>query len=482
MTKINSSLKEMAQLSIERPFDCIIVGGGSAGMTMARTLIDHNPELRIIILEAGDAPFLTHISNTELRYSRSLSGNIRNQTAYNQRNANGENFGPFYGCLGGRGLFWNGSSPRFREHDFENWPKELDLNSNYDWAEREFRVNTMLGQTRLAKNIINNINENTNLSAIPGPFAVDYTSNEIGSLRAGIASGFSLFFRGIGQAIFDDNVRICINSFVTEIIHNGQKTSGVKVKEKNTEEVYKLNGRSVVLAAGGIESIVLVLKSKIPDKSGRIGRGIQEHLFYDCWFDGLHHYEKTPDTAVVFVPSSSRTSEQWELHAPGRSLFTIDNDDGWNPDETERYRIMIRSFCATDKNSDNWIELNPSDDLGGAIVHFSYSVDDERRKKQTLKNATALAHALNLEPIGDAVDDPDRFRAAGSSYHEACGLDMGTDANSSVTDINGEFHQMSNLISADAASFPEIGATNPHLTIVALANHKGIHLAKQLTN
>ncbi|MDO5981590.1 GMC oxidoreductase [Flavivirga spongiicola] len=482
MTKLNSSLEEVSRHSEQQPFDCIIVGGGSAGMTMARSINDTNPDLNILILEAGAAPFLTHISNTELRYARSLASNVRNQTAYNQKLSDGSNFGTFYGCLGGRGLFWNGASPRFRSHDLQNWPEEIDLNPHYGWAESEFRVNTGLGQTALANNIISRINSGTDLKAEAGPFAVDYDTDKVGSLRAGIASGFSLFFRGLAQDIFDDKIQICINSFVHELIHDNNKVSGVLVSETGQGEKLQIHGRSVVLAGGGIESILLALKSNLPDDSGRIGFGLQEHLFYDCWFNGTHLYQNNPDTAIVYIPSSSLTSEQWELHAPGRSLFTLDNGEDWDPQNTEPYRIMIRSFCGTDKNANNRVELGDSSKLGGSIVYFDYTDDDNRRKDQMLKNAKQIQRSLNLEVVGDlAVDSPERFRPPGSSYHEAGGLDMGKDPKNSVTNTDGAFHKIENLISADAASFPEIGATNPHLTIVAVARHKGIQLAKTLS-
>ena len=484
MTKLNAQINDLAGESETEPFDCVIVGGGSSGMTLARTLSDKNSNLRIVILEAGSSPFLTHISNTELRYSRNLERNVRNQTAYNQTLANGENFGTFYSCLGGRGLFWNGASPRFRAHDFTNWPSGLNLNSAYDWAESEFRVTTSVGQTPLARSIINAINTNTNLKAEPGPFAVDYAADNVGALRAGIASGFSLFFRGAGDAIMNDHIQIATNAFAEEIIHTNGEATAVVVRDGTSTETHAIKCRSVALAAGGIESILLAQKSNLPDDSGRIGWGLQEHLFYDCWFNGVHLYQSNqPDTAIVYLPSTTLTSEQWELHAPGRSLWTLDSKEGWSPNPEERYRVMIRSFCATDKAANNYVEPVTGSGIGGAKVHWKYTDDDRRRQEQILKHAVQIKESMNLDVVGDlAVDSIERFRAPGSSYHEAGGLDMGTNPITSVTNIHGEFHKISNIINVDAASFPEIGATNPHLTIVALAHYKGLHLANKLSS
>ena len=54
------------------------------------------------------------------------------------------------------------------------------------------------------------------------------------------------------------------------------------------------------------------------------------------------------------------------------------------------------------------------------------------------------------------------------------------DPNASVTAPDGRFHTAPELVCADAAAFPRIGATNPHLTIVAIARRKARLLADRL--
>ncbi len=57
---------------------------------------------------------------------------------------------------------------------------------------------------------------------------------------------------------------------------------------------------------------------------------------------------------------------------------------------------------------------------------------------------------------------------------------MGEDAATSVTDPAGRFHQISNLMAADAATWPAISASNPHLTIAAMARRKAVLLSQRL--
>src|SRR5687768_5395743 len=190
---------DVARAAADKPFDVIIVGGGSAGMTSAVPLVEAG--LKVALLEAGPAPFLAHVTNTDLRFAPELGRALRNVTRYMPGLASGGTFGNNYGCLGGRGLFWNGAAPRYSDDDFSGWPiGAADLADDYAWAEREFRVSTSMGRTPIAQRIIGKLNS-AGLAAEPGPFAADIDDIFVGRLSAGIASGFGLFFRHCGNAV-----------------------------------------------------------------------------------------------------------------------------------------------------------------------------------------------------------------------------------------------------------------------------------------
>src|SRR5437762_12645142 len=56
----------------------------------------------------------------------------------------------------------------------------------------------------------------------------------------------------------------------------------------------------------------------------------------------------------------------------------------------------------------------------------------------------------------------------GTTHHESGTLWMG-DPGSSVTDVNGRFHHVTNAYVAGPALFPTMGSANPTLTAVSLA-------------
>lgn len=477
-TLFDTSPDQLAADSAKLPFDAIVVGGGSAGLTTALTLAEHGKTA--VILEAGPAPFLTHISNTDLRFAPGLARDLRAAVQYSPSLSGGTTFGNNYGCLGGRSLFWNGAAPRYSSAEFDGWPiGSPDLEGDYAWAEDALRVTSFFGEGELATRIIDRL-KRAGFAAEPGPFACDSAQPAPGRLSAGIGSGLGFFLRKAGSAVAQGSIRIATRSLAYRIILSNGFAKGVIVQRDG--EDFEILARSVVLAGGGIESIKLAALSGVPDPNARLGRGLQEHLFYHGLFAAPHLFDPArAQAAVVYVPAAERSSHQWELHIPGDRLFAVDGIAPWTPDASTTYHIMIRSFAATEKRDENFVDAKDGP-LGSSVVHMAHSARDEQTKAEIYDSARGIAAALELVPTdADGVDGAARFRALGSSYHEAGGLDMGLDRTTSVTDPNGRFHQVPNLICADAAAFPRIGASNPHLTIVAVARQKARALVRALT-
>jgi choline dehydrogenase-like flavoprotein len=68
----------------------------------------------------------------------------------------------------------------------------------------------------------------------------------------------------------------------------------------------------------------------------------------------------------------------------------------------------------------------------------------------------------------------------GGTAHQAGTCRFGTDAASSVLDVNCKAHQLDNLYVTDASFFPSIGSVNPTLTIIANALRVAEHLRGRL--
>jgi Domain of Unknown Function (DUF1080)/GMC oxidoreductase len=83
-------------------------------------------------------------------------------------------------------------------------------------------------------------------------------------------------------------------------------------------------------------------------------------------------------------------------------------------------------------------------------------------------------------PNNSPTDPQNKVRdGLGTTHHEAGTLWMGSDPNTSVTDLDGRFHHIANAYVAGPALFPTLGSANPSLTALSLARRTAIAIAKQ---
>lgn len=466
-------LDAVAAESAATPFDCVVAGGGTTGLVVASELARLGR--RVALLEAGPASLAGHANNTELRYNGTAVRDLQRAFEYSPQAANGTPFGSFVSCLGGRGLFWNGSAPRFQDFDFDGWPvSAADLAAAYRLAEQAFRVTAGLGAGPLASRLLQSATA-AGIDARPGPFAVDIRPSTQGIVGGTVGNGLAILLRA--GVLGTPRLRLSANAFVERVLldASGAKAAGLAVRDPATSRVFEVLGRSVVLAAGAFESVRIALASALPDPGRLLGTRLSEHIFCRAYYQiPPSWYDTRPEVALLHVPAARRARFQLELHAPGARMFRIRDEADWNPQANDDYAAMVRSFGSVLPRPENRLELKAATGLGGYTVHLDRAPADDALLATMQQAMENLRAKLGLSPGTIAVRPP------GSSYHECGGLWMGTDPAASVTDATGAFHRVPNLVSADAANWPDLPAANPHLTLTAFAFHKSASLAARL--
>jgi choline dehydrogenase-like flavoprotein len=473
---ISTTLESNATASVSKPFDCIIVGSGTSGMVFATELAKNN--YNVLLLEAGSFALHTHINDSDFRFNNSIVDKINSQVRYNPKNDDGSNFGFLVSCFGGRSIFWGASSPRFNQYDFSNWALTFnELLPFYLKSEENFSVSNKFGNERITQYFCN-ILSSKNINAIPCPLAIDTRENKNGIIGGTIYNSLNLLLKSEVLNQTPSKLSISTNAFVqTVLLSKGNQAKGVSVRDELTGKTFEIYGNTVVLAAGAFESVRIALGSGIQDTNNIIGSYITEHIFCRAYFGvptGI--YSKNPEASAVLIPSNEKEKFQIEIQLPNRKLFSVKSEKEWNPDgSNDNYKAMMRSFGSVTPRKENHIELVDSNIKGGFKVFLNYSEEDNLLKEKMIQKMLVVQKTLGL------IDSQIEVRPKGSSNHEAGGLIMGMDKASSVTDKFGRFHNIQNLISADAASFPSISCANLHLTISAVSNFKVNQLLKDIS-
>lgn len=203
---------------------------------------------------------------------------------YSAQGANGKPFGVLIGCVGGRGLFWNGAAPRFAPRDFDGWPLQYaDVEPHYAWAERELRVTNSYGDSALCQTVCRLLRR-AGIAAMPGPYAIDNHPTAEGWLAGTVGNSLAPLLRSTLLTGGNRLIALATRAFARKIVLTGNNATGVEVVDLDTSAVFAISGKTIVLAAGGFESARLAMVSGVPDPPALMGRYITDHMFVRAYY------------------------------------------------------------------------------------------------------------------------------------------------------------------------------------------------------
>jgi choline dehydrogenase-like flavoprotein len=261
---------------------------------------------------------------------------------------------------------------------------------------------------------------------------------------------------------------------VTALTVRGGRVTGAEFMRGG--EVEHLAARTVILAAGAVETPRLLLMNGLANSSGQVGRNFMAHVGVQVWGqvdEDLRPYKGIPggliseDTHRVpgliggYLLQSLGVMPVTYAAQYARGTLT------WGPELVRHLQgynhvagINVLGECLPYEH--NYLEL--SDELDGRglpkpRVHFSFG-DNEKRM-------TAHAEALMRELWGriGARDVWALPRAA----HTLGTARMGSDPGTSVVNPYGRTHDIENLWICDNSTFPSALSANPALTQMALS-------------
>lgn len=314
----------------------------------------------------------------------------------------------------------------------------------------------------------------------------------------------------IQPALKTGRVKVIDNAVVARVLTGDDgRANGVQYFDRYTKAERQVKARTVVVAAGAIDSTRILLNSKSSRHPNGIGNANDVIGRYLCEQIRFHIYGFLPQllgSAVtnddgitgehVYLPRFNHRSPRQYLRGFGMQLW------GCGAQANANYAKLMDGFGASFKTAvkkrypalvalhpygevlpyrDNrvTVEGTANDQYGVPVARIEFKIGENERKMaaEMYDTAEAILRAAKAEVLPyrrGTVDMP------GAAIHEHGTCRMGGDPKRSALNGFCQMHEVPNVFVMDGSAFPTATEKNPTLTILALAWRASDYLAGQL--
>jgi choline dehydrogenase-like flavoprotein len=507
-------------MSAGHVYDYLIVGSGVAGISIAKRLLEQDPDTSILMLEAGP-----HIPSRE---RRSWWDYITlNRTPYDYTydqdweatstgNVNWLSAGTRVKAVGGSTMHWGAWSLRFKPEDFllhtntgegADWPIGYDDLEDYynqaeeflsvcgddaeDWSPRSKPYPAPPFAWTAADGVM--IEAFQKVGIKPGKMPIARYRK---CLTTGTCKYCPFGARFSAQNVLTElqenqryrNFELRANTPVTEVhVRNKAQIESVSCIDNLTGAVYVERAHRFIICSGSYETPKLLMKSRsahwpagIGNDHDLLGRFIISHSMLKVrgrtasnpnrWFQ---EYD--------FPTLMSRTYDTPERQRIGKIFLFKDrvrpNTDiaalmiaGKTPDEIEAIvsgpmEMELQAFMEEKGKFENRLQIADGHDRFGlplTTVHFSRTAQEAENTRLNLDLMKEVIVKMGYEVVYAKTEDP-------GAHHTTGTCRMGKSAELGVTDEHLKVFATDNLFLCSNGVFPSGSAVNPTLTLTALS-------------
>ena len=404
--------------------------------------------------------------------------------------------------LGGTSNHWNGWCAPFLESEFESglgdlntqWP--ITFNDLVPWYELACQT---LDLGRFAFRFSDYPEANSSSTSLD--------LHEQGAIRPFRYSPPTRFATKFLGDLLATDMKVYLRAPVRSLRLDNGRVSGCLVSVGEDGDVVPVSCGVVVVAAGGVESNVLIQRFNrehnfLPDESTHLlGKGFMEHPHFrsDTIFVPTVSLEKFNELGMIGYQLDEddvryRHALVWGFDDPGGPSISAtlapvadgdaDTEVGRDPFVSASRSIYgnsgtsgFHAYFRTEMPSlaENHVEL--MGDSYRVVIGAEGTRDLIRRGMESLFERVASLGFSTVIPDWSATQS----RWEGGNHHLG-GTSMGSSPDSGVVDPNLEVFGANGLFVLSSSVFPRGGYCNPTLTIVALAHRLAAHLGNISNN
>jgi choline dehydrogenase-like flavoprotein len=466
-------------------YDVLVVGSGMGGGILADATSNHG--LRTLVLEAGPIRHLVNITDLPLP---NLVESIDPYTVTGDELRGGVCFN-----LGGRSIYWSAVIPRMKQWELDFWPEDIrtflttrrgltgdrrEL-TGYERAERLFRLRPEEAYPAYQQELLAKVAAEFapyDVTQLPRSYHVpDSRENpRPGSpdeRTTGVFSTAALLTDSVmnpGRA-GNEFLDVAVQHLVDKIVFDAHGHAvGVEVLDLHDRIRRTFHARHVVLAGGTTESARLALTSGI--EHPYLGVGLTDHPEAEVHFTPVDfdadsqgnlflRSDQVPDADDGFSCELALNWQFWDVHTPDDARWRQEHRRGAPPRSTIKF--LFRSPL---------VEANTV-----TVTGNTYGVHLAPPRQPSLDGPRALAERV-AQFFGSTLDDELAVTPGSVTYHLAGSMRMGPSPEEGVVGTDLRFWSHDNLWCCDLSVFPDVPASNPSLTLGALAQR----LAARLTD
>jgi len=491
--------------SVREEVDVCIIGSGAGGAVMAKELAQKGA--RVIVLEEGGYYTRSNYPKTIRECFLKLYRNHGMETTVGIPAI----IVPTGKCLGGTTVINMGTCFRLPPATHKKWEEmgitgysEAEMSPYYEQVEKVMSVREVSPEV-MGRNgeVIAEGARRMGLHPKPLKHNINEHCKGCGNCSYGCREDAkqAMTLNYIPQAV-NFGAKFFCNSKGEFILHDGKKVMGVQGSVRDPENGMfrhhiQISSDIVILAAGALNTPVILLKNEICNESGQAGKNLKLHLcgrvigFFDQEIKGHQGVgqclmvDDFKDLGIMLEATFTGPASEFPgFPGFGKELWDMAKDFT----QIASIGVMVSDV------SKGRVTVGPD---GESLMTYNLNQEDTDKLKKSMLISARILFAAGAKkvvtstscfPVINTPADVERFADkkvhAGDfitmAFHPMGTCRMGVQRKKSVVDLNLETWEVRNLFISDASVFPTSLGVNPQETIWAFAARCAEHIAKNV--